>query len=189
MRGLGLKPGELVLDCGANVGEVTEALARTGADVHAFEPNPYAFAVLRKRVRSLANVTLHERAVLDRDGVVRLYLHRRAREDQVAWSVGSSILPEKGNVDAATWLDVEAVDLGRFVLELERPVAVLKLDVEGAELSVLERLLDSRAIEQVRTVLVELHDRRVPELRADTVRLLERLEHAGVADRVRTDWR
>jgi hypothetical protein len=41
----------------------------------------------------------------------------------------------------------------------------------------------------VRTVLVELHDRRVPELRADTDRLRDRIQRDGLAGRIRTDWR
>jgi hypothetical protein len=34
-----------------------------------------ANVVLRERVRAFPNVTLHQRAVLNRDGIVRLYLH------------------------------------------------------------------------------------------------------------------
>ena len=44
-----LKPGDLVLDCGANVGAVTGPLAETGATVHAFEPDPFAFEKLKKK--------------------------------------------------------------------------------------------------------------------------------------------
>ena len=52
--GLGLGRGDLAIDCGANVGHVTAALARTGAEVHAFEPNPQAFSAL---------VELHDRHI------------------------------------------------------------------------------------------------------------------------------
>lgn len=34
-----LRPGDLALDLGANMGVVTDILARTGADVVAFEPD------------------------------------------------------------------------------------------------------------------------------------------------------
>ena len=37
---------DVVFDCGANVGDVTEPLAQTGAHVHAFEPDPHAFRKL-----------------------------------------------------------------------------------------------------------------------------------------------
>src|SRR5690348_12928173 len=41
-----LGPGDIAIDLGAHVGTITERLARTGATVHAFEPDPDAFAIL-----------------------------------------------------------------------------------------------------------------------------------------------
>jgi hypothetical protein len=51
------------------------------------------------------------------------------------------------------------------------------------------RLRPSELEWRVRTVLVELHDRRVPELRADTDRLRDRIQRDGLAGRIQTDWR
>ncbi len=36
--------------------------------------------------------------------------------------------------------------------------------------------------------MIELHDRHIPELRADYDRLRERLEREGLSERVLTDW-
>jgi len=99
VAGLGLGPGDVAIDCGANVGLVTVALARTGAEVHAFEPNPDAFGELANRIGTRGNIHLYPQAVLDRDETVRLYLHRNAGDDPVGWSGGSSVLPYKGNVN------------------------------------------------------------------------------------------
>ena len=184
-----LGPEDLALDCGANVGDVTSELARTGAFVHAFEPNPDAYAVLAERFDGVGNVELHPQAVLDQAAAsVRLYLHVDAASDPVGASVGSSLLDFKGNVDTERFVDVEAIDLAEFVLDLERPVSVLKLDVEGAECRIVNRLIDTRAVDRVGTVLVELHDRHIPELRAENDRLRRRLERQGLAGRVLTDW-
>lgn len=188
LAAIALGPGDVAVDCGANVGNVTVELARSGAEIHSFEPNPDAFEALEKRVGALPNVHLYPLAVLDRDGPVRLYLHRRAGEDPLRWSPGSSLLPFKGNVDVDAHVDVEAVDLSRFVLELERPVRLVKIDVEGVEHAIVHRLIDSGAIERIETVLVEVHDAHVPELRAETARLRERLLAEGLEAKVRTDW-
>src|SRR5215213_9742927 len=40
LRATGLKPGDLAIDCGANVGEITARMRASGATVYAFEPNP-----------------------------------------------------------------------------------------------------------------------------------------------------
>ncbi len=170
------------------MGDVTAVLARTGAEVHAFEPNPHAFAVLRERFGGTSNVRLHHEAALDRAARVRLFLHVDSGHDPVRASVGSSLLPFKGNVDPASYVDVDAVDLARFVLELERSVRILKLDVEGVECPIVHHLLDTGVIDRVETMFVELHDAHIPELREENARLRERLAQEGLTDRVLTDW-
>jgi FkbM family methyltransferase len=185
---LELRHGDVAIDCGANVGDVTGLLARRGAFVHAFEPNPSAFGVLAHRFGDDPNVRLYPQAVLDRPGTTRLYLHVDAVHDPVGASSGSSVLAGKGNVDTDSYVDVEAIDLAHFVLALARPVRVLKLDVEGAECPIVHRLLDTGAIDRVQTVLVELHDRHIPALRPENERLRERLAREGLAEKVLTDW-
>ena len=76
-----LGPNDIAIDCGANVGEVTEVMARRGAKVYAFEPNPYAFDVLQKRFADNPRVICLKKAVSDRDDVLKLFLHAR-RLDQ-----------------------------------------------------------------------------------------------------------
>lgn len=188
MAALGVARGDVAIDCGANVGNVTAALARRGAFVHAFEPNPVAFAALAERFADLSSVTLHPRAVLERSGTVRLYLHVDAAEDPVGASVGSSVLPFKGNVDEQRYVEVEAIDLSEFVLALSEPVKLMKIDVEGAECPIVNRLIDTGAIDRTETVLVELHDRHIPELSRDCAALRKRLQREGLESRVLTDW-
>jgi FkbM family methyltransferase len=169
----------VAIDCGANVGEVTVLLARRGAEVHAFEPNPEAYGVLLERVRGYPRVRCSRTAVAATDGVGKLYLHQDAASDPVRWSAGSSLYAEKGNVDRNTAIDVDTIDLSRFIAELGRPVQLLKLDIEGAEIEVLGRLLDSGQLAGIRHVLVEMHDTKIPNLTAAGTRLRERLAHEG----------
>lgn len=184
----GLKEGDVAIDCGANIGSVTAELARRGALVYAFEPNPDVFAVLERRFAKSANVELRRQAVLDHAGTVRLYFHVDAVDDPVGASPGSSLLPFKGNVDPARYLEVEAIDLSDFILRLGRPVNLLKLDVEGVECPIVHRLIDTGAITRIEIALVELHDRHISELSDDYRVLRARLVDEGLADRVRTDW-
>lgn len=185
---LGIAAGDLAIDCGANVGNVTAALASRGAFVHAFEPNPDAFAVLAGRFRDSPSVVLHPQAVLDRAGRARLYLHVDAAHDPVTSSVGSSVLPFKANVDEERYVEVDAIDLAEFVLALPRRVKLVKIDVEGVECPIVNRLIESGALERIETVVVELHDRHIPELAGDYAALRERLRREGLESRVLTDW-
>ena len=87
-----LKPEDLVLDCGANVGEITEILAKTGAQVHAFEPDPFCFGKLTKRFKGVDNVTLHNVAVGTTDGVIQLMRADNFAENPRGASVKSTVI-------------------------------------------------------------------------------------------------
>jgi FkbM family methyltransferase len=182
-----LEPDTIAIDCGANVGHYTALMAERGAEVYAFEPNPDAFAVLEKRFADAANVRCLRQAVSDRDGTARLYLHEDAADDPVRWSVGSSLVASKGNVRPDRFVEVETIDLDAFVAGLGRRVRLLKLDVEGAELPVLRRLLETGRISLADRVLVEMHDLRVPELEAGGAELRRAIERGGLRH-VSLDW-
>jgi FkbM family methyltransferase len=182
-----LQAGDVAIDCGANVGEVTARLAATGATVYAFEPNPHAFLRLAKRFRSHPKVHCLEKAVLDRGGKIPLFLHTNAAADQIKWSAGSSTLAFKSNVNPKNFVEVEAVDLAEFVLQLERPVRLIKLDVEGVECRIINRLLDSGAINRVGLLLVETHERKIPELREEMSVLRARIS-AEKRTNIHLDW-
>jgi FkbM family methyltransferase len=182
-----LRRGHVAIDCGANVGNVTAVFAARHADVFAFEPNPIAYEALAARFAGDGRVRCSPAAVTARDGDAKLYLHRDAASDPLKWSAGSSLFADKGNVDADTAVDVETVDLSRFLDSLGRPVQVLKLDVEGAEIEVLERLLDTGRLREIAHVLVEMHDNKIPSLERPGAELRARLA-AERLDNVLLDW-
>ena len=168
-----LRAGDIAIDCGANVGEITELLARRGATVYAFEPNSHAFAVLRARFSRVPSVHCFPMAVGVAYGRMKLYLHERSDEDEVFWSTGSSLLEFKSNVLREKYEEVEVVDLCAFIESLNRPVRVLKMDVEGVECAILRRLIDTGLVERIDRIFVETHDHKIPSLRAETDALRE----------------
>ncbi len=73
-----LRPGDCVLDVGANIGYFTllsSSLVGSGGQVHAFEASPQIMQTLDKNIKlnHASNVVLHNEAVLDRLGVVEFY--------------------------------------------------------------------------------------------------------------------
>ncbi len=118
--------GELVLDIGANIGNHTLFLAAVaGCEVHAFEPNPALCAALRQ---SIALNGLDGRVCLHETGLGRT----RGRAH-----FGVSLPENLGGQHLSLGdgeLHVAPLDDFAFV----RPVAAIKLDVEGMEIDVLE---------------------------------------------------
>ncbi len=183
----GLHPGDIAIDCGANVGDITLKLAETGAVVFSFEPNPYAFQRLQNRVKNFGNVTCIAKGVWDRNTTTRLFFHKDARENEEFWSFASSIFSQKGNVDPGHSAEVELIDLAEFIEKLGKPVALLKIDIEGAECEVLEKFLDKELYKRVKLTLVETHDRKIPGLKEKTDGIRNRIRERGITN-IRLSW-
>lgn len=189
LAGIPLEQGAIAIDCGANVGDITAILARDGATVYAFEPNPHAFERLTRRFANAPNVKCLQQGVAGSNGRAKLFFHKQAGEDPVFWSTGSSVLDFKSNVDTGTFADVETIDLAEFVKSLGQAVEIVKMDVEGVECPIVNRLIDSGAIGSIRHLFVETHDHRIPELADETQALRERVAREGLSDVIDLTWK
>ena len=66
-------PGEwIAIDCGANIGELTQSFLKQGGLVYAFEPNKAAYEYLHKRAVNLPQVKCYNKAVSDKSGTMKL---------------------------------------------------------------------------------------------------------------------
>ncbi|MFT5470344.1 MAG: FkbM family methyltransferase [Verrucomicrobiales bacterium] len=182
-----LPPGAIVVDCGASVGDTVAVFLAKGATVHAFEPNPLAFAHLKQRFEGETALTLYPNAISGADGTAEFYPHEDLAEDTLGSANGSSLLAFKGNVRTDEPYSVETVDLSRILRELGQQVAFLKIDIEGAEIGAVNRLLDTGAHRLADQIVVETHEIKIPELLEPTEKLRARIADEGV-ENIRLDW-
>jgi FkbM family methyltransferase len=183
-----LNSSSIALDLGANVGRITQQMADSGATIYAFEPNPFAFAKLQERFKDSPNVHCFQKAVLDKETTIPLYFHEFSDQDELTWSVGSSLLDFKGNVLKEKKVEVETVDLAQFIRSLGKPVDLIKMDIEGVECKVINHLIDTGIINQVKLMLVETHDHKIPELKEETDALRKRIQDLGLQDKINLNW-
>jgi FkbM family methyltransferase len=131
-----LRPGMTFVDVGANIGYYTLVAARLvgpeGA-VHTFEPNVEVADRLERNVRlnGLVNTRVYRQAMAGRTGDVHFYASAVSENSGI-----SSIVPGSGLGAARV---VPAVSLDDFSAQLSgRGIDLLKMDIEGAELQVIE---------------------------------------------------
>jgi FkbM family methyltransferase len=149
------EPGEVALDIGANIGQMTSLLSLKlgpSGQVLAFEPHPALFAQLSDNValtRAIAHsapVTLHQTALSDFEGTAQLQVGQAWNGNQ-----GLAQLFDQSNDAALGRIDVRVTTLDR-VIDSQTHIGVCKLDVEGHELRVLRgatTLLRERRIRDV----------------------------------------
>lgn len=186
-----LRQGDVVVDCGANQGDITDQLAATGAIVHAFEPDPYNLQKLKARFAGAENVHLHAAAVGVGSGTIRLMRAANWDANPELASVKSTIVAGGMNIAEAEGIDVDLIDFPAFLRGLiatHGRVAFVKMDIKGAELDLLERMLSERLFDQVQLTVAETHEHKFRELRPRFAALRTDIAAAYPPSRVNLDW-
>lgn len=132
-----VKRGDVCYDIGANLGFVSVLLGRLVAEtgrVYAFEPVPRNASIIERNAKrnDLAHIDVFRIALSSVDGTADLLLAEHA---------GGAVLKSVGAPppDLAGSMAVETAALDTFVERQRlRPPNFIKLDVEGAELDVLQ---------------------------------------------------
>ena len=128
------------------------------------EPDPWTFAALRANVADLDNVRLENAAAGTMDGSVFLFRHGRVGEDPARYSKTSSVIGAKNDVTDDGSVEVRQIDFGKYLEELDEEIGVLKIDVEGAEVDMLEALFERKdTLERINYIFAGTHERRIPE--------------------------
>lgn len=164
-----IRAGTVFFDVGAHAGYFTLLGSRFAGDegcVVAFEPNPEnARGVGRQAaVNSVTNVTVERLALSDRTGQAEFTV-----ESETANSHLEVIPLEHATTDPVEVLRVQTSTLDDFVSRSGLRPSVVKIDVEGAEMLVLEG--SAKTMAEIRPVcLVSTH---TPELKARCRGVLE----------------
>lgn len=179
---------QIYVDLGANEGNTVASFYEENPtwEIYAFEPNPLLAADLRKKFRGIRNIAIVEAAASDQAGTAKFY-------PGIDSSQSSTLLT--GKIETLNWrvdyqhpYTVNTVDLSHWLQKntsMEDEI-ILKMDIEGAEYTVLQHLLNTRILTRIAELKVEWHVDRYPSIgqgRHDRIR-------SAVAARVKSvSWR
>ena len=151
--------GKTCIDLGANIGSYTRKMASVAKRVIAFEPDPWACAELRANLADLDNVTIMNAAAGACEKRVLLYRHPRFENNPASYSEASAIISSSRNVTEEDAIEVRQIDFIRYLEDLDEEVGVLKIDIEGAEVELLESLFDRPdVLARIDNISAETHE-------------------------------
>ena len=176
--------GSLAIDCGANIGDMTAAMLAHGLRVIAFEPDPICLDALHRRFATNPDVTIVAKAVGASARQMPLY---RSTTTQGRIRTEASSVLQMTHHDREPAGSVEVIDLLSFIDGLGEPLYLLKLDIEGAEVEVMEALLDRRGAEKIGRIFVETHERLDQDLARRTAAIRQRMQGPDFAN-IDLDW-
>ena len=147
------KENDVVLGIGANIGYYTLRLASSvgkNGKVIAIEADPESSKVLENncKLNKVQNVEIHNCAVTEKEGQIKLY-------QSSTHSGINSIFADVHGLDS-NYVDVPAVKLDELLGKRFQTIDWIKIDVEGAELSVLKG--SEEILKITKNILIELHE-------------------------------
>lgn len=149
------------IDCGAHCGEsILRAKQIFGYDTYtiSFEPIPYFANQLKEIHKDNSTVMIENAAVWINDDVKKFYIHKEITD-------GSSLFTLYGGVDEGYYIDIPCFDLSSWIKNTftEDDYLILKLDIEGAEYEVLNKMIEDGTIHMIKELYGEWHHQKIQD--------------------------
>lgn len=170
---------KVFIDLGAYNGDTLEIALKIYKNLdrfYAFEPIAELFEIVAGKFKNQRNIILINAAADVRDGKGRLYLGSGAS----AWQA-SSLCIGKSDCFADKFKIVDTVDFSKFITDsfsLQDKI-ILKLDVEGKEYDILEKMIRDRSLEYIHKIYCEWHYKSSGIPKQRHLNLMRRLRKKG----------
>ena len=144
-------------------------------EIYSFECNPIFEQQIKNR-----NVNFINKAIWIKDEELKFYLGTRYG------GMGSSLIEKKtsGRLDKQNPIKVNAIDFSQWIIDnfSKDDYIVLKLDIEGAEYEVLNKMMDDESIKYINDFYGEWHQQKIGLSKDEHRRIIGRLEEYGLGD-------
>ncbi len=143
----------VIIDCGGNIGMSVLFFKEQNpdAEILVFEPDPATFALLSRTItENKLAVQAEQAALTSTSKPVELLIPNHEKGSLGMTTMPAMILSHT----PATKITVPGVMLSTFI---DKPVDFLKIDVEGAELTILQDLAQHKKLEFIKAMVVEFH--------------------------------
>ena len=148
----------IFIDAGAHAGVFSDVALASGGICYAFEPNIYLASFLKELYKDNENLIFYQNALSIENKKTKFYNPGGDMTSQGGGIVKIKDCPYKESDS----YDVEMIDFCEFltkILAKHDKITLIKMDIEGAEFEILEKLINLNLYEKVEYIMVETHER------------------------------
>ena len=151
-----LNTESIVLDIGANTGEVTDYIFRKyKCNIYAYEPNPACYNHMINKYSKIDKIIINNCAISNFNGNDFLYFHYDAKgNNDIRYIQGATLRKEKDNIDINKKIKVKIQNI-KDILSSFNNIDLIKIDIEGSEYDILPELIKNK--NKIGIVLCEMH--------------------------------
>lgn len=149
-----IKPGDVILDIGANIGYYALLEARLVGEkgkVYAIEPVPNNMELLRRNIKlnDYSNIETFQLAIGSENKVDSIYISRKCN-----WS--SMLKSKRNDSDIIKKIPVQVITLDNFLEDKLSP-DLIRMDVEGYETEIIKGMKELLSSGKPLKLLIEVH--------------------------------
>lgn len=146
--------GALCVDGGGNAGKFTDLVLFCGGKSVIFEPNPFLIKLMRRKFKGEKNVKIEGVAIGTKKESVQFNFGDFTDQS------GSMI---KNPTNAKNETEVQVIDFTRYLKKLYKQngkkIYLCKIDIEGSEFEVVEKMIEEDVCKLCEHIVVETHER------------------------------
>lgn len=160
----------IFVDVGAYSGDTVEQFFNWGKvigdpkdfKIYAFEPNPNIYDGIKLLAQQKDNVIFSDMAAWVFDGEIDFAV------DDSNTPLGSTLESSKTSIwDNNKHIKVKCFDFSEWIKQFEGDYVIVKMDIEGAEFEVLEKMLKDDTVKIIDKLMCEFHPNKVTNYTTD----------------------
>lgn len=141
----------IIIDCGANIGMSVFYFKNKypNSRIIAFEANPLTYKMLEKNIKinNINGIEIHNKALFDKNEKLDFFI------DNNYGTLRGTIA---GDISRNIKFKIQSQRLSEF-LENYKEVDLVKMDIEGAEINVINDIYETKTINKVKEYIIEYH--------------------------------